>query len=1340
MKSLHKRILALLLSVLMVISVGILPVAADQTAEAPVAEGEIVDAPVASEKAKALVAKWSAFGIIPAETDPLATATRGGVAKMLADLLGVSGVTAASEITDVPAEIAGAARAARDLGFFEVVDGKFRPDDSASISDVLKALAVLVGYPADLVAGNGGSLALQARLCKGIDGNHASACNWETILRLMDNVADEEIVRVIGMYNGKAFSAEVAEDTTILNEYLKLYEVEGKITATSATAINGEQPVKNGVRIGGEKYIDKASLANKLGYAISGWYKAGKNDKTIIYAGPQYKDQESWVLSDRDILPTSTTATISYVDKETDEIEEINIASDAIFVYNGSYLATPEDADVNPVTGQLEIVDNNGDNRADVVNITSAVAYVVADVNGPARYISDKYKEEKAMKFSEDCELTVVKRGEVISMDEIKKNNVVYVGMSKDGTTAVLDVYAVQQRGMLTGFDDEYLYIDGNPYLIGKDNYDDMIALELGAKFTFYLGMNEAVIGAAPQVSNDTYGYLTNVGYVTEGLDEYGLFRIFDATYGFMNYRTADKVFVNGEITPLLTAIGRVKDGAGAVVPQAVMFRTNEDGELTHLQIATTTPEALIYDEAVFSKDLVMNNTAVKLPGLVESKVMFTGDMTTIQVPKDEHGKVIEDGIKIVPFAEMNVNDVAYSGICYDVTADRNVKLFIWEIVGAASATLKNEELFIVNRVYRKVNKEGRPATFVDGMYKGAALSLEVKKDGFKGTDPEAIQSGDVIWVSIDAMNRLVAAKHAFTLQKRNVAPLYRTVYGMTAYNADTAIAPTLDIITSTNIMSKHQSLAHCKATRVMGNNLLVQFSPDIPASLIGPTGAGACYVYDEETKTVRAGTLAADVRPYDENQTLLVWMYTGRYTQVIVMNHKPLEVYTSWLYEPFTTATIGANGMPGHSGSSETWSSEAPLNYEIVDMADHGNVLKITSGSDVNAAMQKIVTATSKEASTSKMEYSFCFRLNVSSYTGAAGAQLQLGTSANSIAIDNGMLKLVDGAGNETNIGAYTPGDWHEIRIDVRRENGVTKTSVYIDGLTKINNKETVDGNWKYNSKARGYFNIQNVGESDEANLSYTIYLDDLYIDWPLNPDEVNADGEAPRFAEPGRIITEDFSSSVISDGTVKCTDTQLAWNKGKDHTMSIEDGDSSTTGKVLKISQRGGSWPASAFVTEYLNSSDSRDEYEVEYRFKLSNHVAGSTTIGRPIMMSIGNNVVHILGQKAYLHNVANSAAANSMTLLGNCAYDQWHVVKIRVYKDNGKTLTDITFDGVSQNGLEMNIAGVTTPKPQGQGFIFNLNSVSGNTYDTSDAWYVGYDFYLDYIQLSYSGVYPQ
>jgi len=398
----------------------------------------------------------------------------------------------------------------------------------------------------------------------------------------------------------------------------------------------------------------------------------------------------------------------------------------------------------------------------------------------------------------------------------------------------------------------------------------------------------------------------------------------------------------------------------------------------------------------------------------------------------------------VVNSSTMNFDGFTYSGVVYDATADRNVKLFIWERASGSSGadlTTDRSQFMVVNKVYKKLNKDNEIVTVVDGFYDRLPVEYVVSEKCVASNGEAAVlvdhdaldlQFGDVIHASLDGGGRMQGFKRVFTLDERegNLSPFNKGIFGCAGWNVSIATPYSAASVGDSNLGSLgNWASVHIDPVRVMGNNMLVNAHTGLVDSLIAPYGYNSVLVVDEASKTIRTGSPAADVMPYDENQTVLLQMMNGRYQHLIIINHEPDVEYASWMYEPFTTAELNSAGLPYHVGGAERWSADgAVLNYALVanpaDATD--TVLKITNGSEQNNSMNMVVTDVAKPTQ-NPMAFSLRFRLYIDEFTNDAGASFRIGNSANSVSIHDGALWLRTGAG-ESKILDYTTDTWYEL------------------------------------------------------------------------------------------------------------------------------------------------------------------------------------------------------------------------------------------------------------------------------------------------------------------------
>lgn len=178
------------------------------------------------------------------------------------------------------------------------------------------------------------------------------------------------------------------------------------------------------------------------------------------------------------------------------------------------------------------------------------------------------------------------------------------------------------------------------------------------------------------------------------------------------------------------------------------------------------------------------------------------------------------------------------------------------------------------------------------------------------------------------------------------------------------------------------------------------------------------------------------------------------------------------------------------------------------------------------------------------------------------------------------------------------------------------------------------------------------------------------------------------------------------------------------------------SAADKALKISQTpaGNTW-AEFSLTDTGITAGTVDEYTLDFRFKLPSLTYGAVG-NRAFCVRNGNNDFLFLKDgdnwDFFLGKNGGGEAGDtdSAIYLGTAPMSDWQDVSLRVYKSGSTALTDVTLNGVSIKGLEMNFDGVTAPT------LIQKYFGVGNIYGGNGNYQATYDFYLDHVNLTYDG----
>ncbi len=178
----------------------------------------------------------------------------------------------------------------------------------------------------------------------------------------------------------------------------------------------------------------------------------------------------------------------------------------------------------------------------------------------------------------------------------------------------------------------------------------------------------------------------------------------------------------------------------------------------------------------------------------------------------------------------------------------------------------------------------------------------------------------------------------------------------------------------------------------------------------------------------------------------------------------------------------------------------------------------------------------------------------------------------------------------------------------------------------------------------------------------------------------------------------------------------------------------------KALKLSHGyGGTRTWSEVRISKAGIAGAVDEYTLDFRFKLPTLTYGAVG-NRAFAVRNANNDLQFIKNGSnldfYLGNntvgSGNADVLNGSYYLGSAPMSQWQDVTLHVYKSGSKTLTDVTLNGVTIEGLEKNFAEVTEPTIADR--YFSMSNIYGE--GSTSNYCATYDFYLDHLNLTYEG----
>ncbi len=799
-----KKILSLLIALCLICSIVQMPVMAEE--DIAIANPESADT-------------LEALGIIEGFGGDLMldkVLTRAEFVSMLVRILNIDTSNKTVYFEDVNAShwAVGAVGAACTMGIVTGVDEKhFAPDEPLAYEEAIKMLVVTLGYGPAAVRKGGYpvgylTVAQQIGLLNGIDAKAGllvkRALAADIIFNALDtNIVKEQIISddIIG---------KVTDGKTLLREKMNVLKGTGIVTANEVTGLSVAGGVSKGMIKIDETtfYVGETNAAELLGYDVTYYADLDSADEApynLLYIRINERENEVITISAEDVLPTTTTTCVYYIDEDEDE-ETYDVSPYADMIYNGAGTGGFKASDLKPEYGTLTLVDNNRDGVADVLFVDEYETIIVGKLMKDTYTAYDRDDMKKLVKLdpnSDDYSFIIFKDGEEAEFKVVKEGTVLTVATSantKGRKKVTVMVSDKTVSGILDAVDEDYIYIDGEEYEALGSRLGDVTAY-LGSEVKAYIDSFGRVVGIDEDAAvNYTYGYLIAADTPENGgIDSNITLKILTDKSAVEVFKCAKEVTLEAEtkVKPenLPTILATTKRYQGAGIEQLIRYRLNGkkevcaidtiasgnggNGDSLSLDVPRTTRVVDQETNAVDSETMDIgganqNNSRRYMSGVLgntKNDILVDDDVIIFCIPpliveeiKDETGKVVEI------IYHTNIDDEQYSTVGkgflkssgyydaegYDYEDDMTVKAMVIRVPSKQEMS-DGTYLTIVEKVAHTV-VDGEPIYKLTGYCNGNYVTAYAKnKACVSDINGNLYQTGDMLRYGLDEITGYIA-------------------------------------------------------------------------------------------------------------------------------------------------------------------------------------------------------------------------------------------------------------------------------------------------------------------------------------------------------------------------------------------------------------------------------------------------------------------------------------------------------------------------------------------------------------------------------------------------------
>ena len=536
-------------------------------------------------------------------------------------------------------------------------DGSFGPNDIVTYQDAVKIIVNLLGYSLKAEAKGGYpsgfmAIASEIKLLNGVGYNANEAFTGGMIAQMLYNALEVKIQNPVTF--GREITYEVYKDYNILS--LKdMFAKNGILNQTNQTSLANTEFLQDGkVKIDDIIYFEGDSGASKyLGYKVKVYARQTVDEDipTIIYIEPHGLSNASLKINSDDIERTYMSGTDKVIEYEkNDRTLKISLKASADVIYNGNAAPQLDISKFKPTDGYITLLDNDGDQKYDVIFIKNYQTYVAASISVSTGIIVDQLGkpnlELDKRNFTEYNFSITNNSGLTVNLDAVKQWDILLVAVSETGSKAFKEVLLSSQK--LTGTIDE-AWVDeksnrfctANGVFYGiSDAYEKII--NVGDSGIYAIDAFGRIAYLQDTVETSwIYGFIIGVNFNISKIDDVAI-KLIDSDATIATYFTADSVILDG----IKQTQSNLKTGTTNLSSkrQLIAYKLNKLGRISAIETKYNTAE----------------DAKVRLDGEMRRGIdrKYNKNIPVLATPADdENSYAIKNGAMVFLVPDLNAED-----------------------------------------------------------------------------------------------------------------------------------------------------------------------------------------------------------------------------------------------------------------------------------------------------------------------------------------------------------------------------------------------------------------------------------------------------------------------------------------------------------------------------------------------------------------------------------------------------------------------------------------------------------------------------------------------------------
>lgn len=655
---------------------------------------------------------------------------------------------------------------------------------------------------------------------------------------------------------GNSIKYKTVDGYTFLTEKRNIYRVKGIIKQNEATSLNRDSGLgKSLIKIGDTIHRDDNNLTDDfLGCNVECYIQIPDGDSVgnVVYV-QENSQNKTLMITDEDVISVNNN-TVRYYD-EKDKERNINMSVTYDMVYNGKAVDHISGKKLERLpsldNAEIKFIDNNGDNKYEVVVVTEYITRVVYSVNAEEEKISFQFDETPLL--LEDSCYRIFKDGKKAELDELNAGDVLLLAISEneDNEKVVrgeISTQSIQGEVRSTYFNSDnnkaYVVIGEKEYKVSTycktlETKNKIHKIEPGLSGTFYFDARGNIAYIDGNAEGGIVAFLIDAKLCNDDDgNEMLIVKLYDEQRDLKKYIVKESININSQKIKLNSISDAIKEKLNT--PQLIKY-TAKDDELKEIVL----PEQG-YDAQNFSMDDGPRSMLCTHNKVLDDKYYVEPDAKIFYIPdkgKDDasYDEMMETKglIFILPAQFISGGDTHKVSV-YDVNENGGVKYLLirygysfgGNLVGAGHGMVAvnkvqetyDEDRKEVNYQLQGYNESGNLTTIKlsEASKLAAKVAIVDKEKGVKNyssTNVREVKPGDIVQVHWDSQGRC------------------DDMWIQHSYEDTDYYSP---VILDFDTHNKEQRCIFGRAVFVSSSNIIVSGKPD---EYIGPVSGGSKYI-----------------------------------------------------------------------------------------------------------------------------------------------------------------------------------------------------------------------------------------------------------------------------------------------------------------------------------------------------------------------------------------------------------------------------------------------------------------------------------------------------------------